>query len=282
MTILETFQKFRDDFMELLKNNLKSKVDKEDGKGLSTNDYSNDEKNKLKNIENNANNSTLPTASSTLGGVKTTSTVSSANGHIACPIIGGVPYYKDTTYSLSSFGITATAAEINKLNGMSISTSELNNLKNSKSNIQSQIDAANSNITNHTNNKSNPHSITKAQLGLGNVENKTSADIRAELSKDNVKNALGFVPINYQAAGADLGVVKSGGSVTIANGIITVNNNSHTHTIANVTGLQDALNGKAASSHTHTTVNGFTPVKMTAAQYAAATKDANTIYFIVG
>lgn len=42
----------------------------------------------------------LPTAGKdTLGGVKTTSTVTSASGYTACPIIGGVPYYKDTATS---------------------------------------------------------------------------------------------------------------------------------------------------------------------------------------
>nr|DAP01245.1 MAG TPA: Peptidase [Caudoviricetes sp.] len=46
-------------------------------------------------------------------------------------------------------------------------------------------------------------------------------------------------------AGENLGVVKTGGNVTIAGGIITVNDNGHAHTIANVTGLQDALDGKA-------------------------------------
>lgn len=63
---------------------------------------------------------TLPTAGSTLGGVKTTSTVTNASGYTACPIIGGVPYYKDTntTYSLSSFGISASAAEINYTKGV--------------------------------------------------------------------------------------------------------------------------------------------------------------------
>lgn len=46
-------------------------VQKEAGKGLSTNDYTTEEKQKLQGIENNANNYTLPTASSeTLGGVK--------------------------------------------------------------------------------------------------------------------------------------------------------------------------------------------------------------------
>lgn len=55
------------------------------------------DKAKLDNIETNANNYTLPTAErNTLGGVMTTSSVTSATGYTACPIISGVPYYKDT------------------------------------------------------------------------------------------------------------------------------------------------------------------------------------------
>ena len=53
------------------------------------------------------------------------------------------------------------------------------------------------------------------------------------------------------AAGTALGGVKSGGDVTISNGTITVNDDSHAHVISNVDGLQTALDGKAASSHTH-------------------------------
>lgn len=51
----------------------------------------------------------------------------------------------------------------------------------------------------------------------------------------------------YSAAGTGLGLVKSGGDVTIEDGVITVNDDSHAHTIANVDGLQTALNGKEAS-----------------------------------
>lgn len=47
------------------------------------------------------------------------------------------------------------------------------------------------------------------------------------------------VPVN--AAGTNLGLVKTGGDVTINNGIITVNDNSHNHTVSNVTGLQDTI-----------------------------------------
>ena len=56
---------------------------------------------------------TLPTAGSTLGGVKTTSTVTSTSGLTACPIISGVVYYKDTntTYSAGT-GIDITSGVI--------------------------------------------------------------------------------------------------------------------------------------------------------------------------
>lgn len=58
------------------------------------------DKAKLDGIATGANAYVLPTASATtLGGVKTTSTVLSATGHTPCPIISGVPYYKNTTYS---------------------------------------------------------------------------------------------------------------------------------------------------------------------------------------
>lgn len=51
-------------------------------------------------------------------------------------------------------------------------------------------------LNTHTGNKSNPHSVTKSQVGLGNVENKSSATIRGELTKGNVTTALGFTPAN--------------------------------------------------------------------------------------
>ena len=82
---------------------LGNKVDKVSGKGLSTNDYTTTEKNKLAGIDEGANAYTLPTAAKdVLGGVKTSSTVSSASGYTACPIISGIPYYKNTTYNAAT------------------------------------------------------------------------------------------------------------------------------------------------------------------------------------
>lgn len=99
---------------------LSNKVDKVSGKGLSTNDYTTADKKKLDGIAAGANNYTLPTASgATLGGVKTTSTVTSASGYTPAPIIDGVPYYKDTntTYNPATQSANGlmTAADKKKL-----------------------------------------------------------------------------------------------------------------------------------------------------------------------
>ena len=46
----------------------------------------------------------------------------------------------------------------------------------------------------HISRTDNPHGVTKSQVGLGNVENKSSATIRGELTKANVTTALGYTP----------------------------------------------------------------------------------------
>ena len=51
-----------------------------------------------------------------------------------------LPEDKDTTYTLESFGITATNTELNKLDGCTATTAELNCLGGIDSNIQDQLD----------------------------------------------------------------------------------------------------------------------------------------------
>ena len=100
------------------------------------------DKTKLDGIATGANKYTLPTASkTTLGGVKTGSDVTSTSGLTPCPIISGIPYYKDTntTYTLSSFGVTATASELNKLDGCTATVGELNYVHGVTSAIQTQL-----------------------------------------------------------------------------------------------------------------------------------------------
>jgi hypothetical protein len=70
--------------------------------------------------------------------------------------------------------------------------------------------------------------VTKEQIGLGNVENKSSDAIRGELTSENVTAALGYTPLDAEdayklpSASENLGGVKTGGNVTISDGIITV------------------------------------------------------------
>ena len=63
-------------------------------------------------------------------------------------------------------------------------------------------------IDDHANNLSNPHEVTKEQIGLANVENKSSTQIRSEITKKNVTDALGYTPINENKIGAINGIAS--------------------------------------------------------------------------
>lgn len=63
-------------------------------------------------------------------------------------------------------------------------------------------------VNTHTSNKENPHGVTKAQVGLGSVENKSSATIRGEITSGDVTNALGYTPLDASKKGAASGVAE--------------------------------------------------------------------------
>lgn len=56
------------------------------------------------------------------------------------------------------------------------------------------INGVETNIYTHPGSGTNPHGTTKGDVGLGSVENKSSATIRGELTTANISNALGFTP----------------------------------------------------------------------------------------
>jgi hypothetical protein len=84
------------------------------------------DKTKLDGIAASANNYVLPAATTVLGGVKTTSTVTSTSGLTACPIIDGTVYYKDTntTYSVATQSANGLMSANDKkaLDGMAATT----------------------------------------------------------------------------------------------------------------------------------------------------------------
>jgi len=93
------------------------------------------------------------------------------------------------------------------------------------------------------------HSVTNKGVAVsGFLKITTNSEghvtIGERVSLDDI-TALG-IPSNNTAAGTSLGMVKTGGDVVISNGIITVNDNSHAHTISDVTNLKAELDGKEA------------------------------------
>ena len=68
--------------------------------------------------------------------------------------------------------------------------------------------AVQTNLNAHTSNTSNPHGVTKAQVGLENVDNKSSETIRSEITSENVTDALGFTPLDAALKGTANGVAE--------------------------------------------------------------------------
>ena len=124
--------------IEYVNNQLDTKVDKVSGKGLSTNDYTTSEKNKLEGIAEHANNYTLPIASeSVLGGVKIGFSTNSADRNYAVQLSNNQMYVNvpwtdhNTTYGLatSSDNGLMSAEDKAKLDGIAaISDAELKSI----------------------------------------------------------------------------------------------------------------------------------------------------------
>ncbi len=91
--------------------------------------------------------------------------------------------------------------------------------------------------------------VNSRTVTIPNTEATTSAaGLMSASDKSKLDGiASGANKYTLPAAGSALGGVKSGGDVTISDGVITVKDDSHNHTIANVDGLQTALDSKETS-----------------------------------
>ena len=76
--------------------------------------------------------------------------------------------------------------------------------------------SANATTAAHAARTDNPHTVTAAQLGLGNVENKSSATIRSEITSGNVTTALGYTPENAAQKGTAGGYAPLDGTGKVA------------------------------------------------------------------
>lgn len=89
-------------------------------------------------------------------------------------------------------GETFTNDEKTKLGGIA---SNATKTEKSTTNGNIKINGVETVVYNHPSG-TNPHGTTKSDIGLGNVENKSSETIRGELTTANINKALGFTPKN--------------------------------------------------------------------------------------
>ena len=239
----------RENADKTLQANIENKVDKVNGKGLSTNDYTTEEKNKLSGLDN----------------------------------------YDDTAVKSS---ITDLQTQITS-NKTAIESEE-KRATTAENNLSTSISSVSTNLSYHTGNKSNPHGVTKAQVGLGNVVNTgdsatpTSGGITKfttggayTLKQAIDKNTTAIATLNGTGTGSvtktvsdkiaevvagapeSLDTLKEisdwidthGDSASAMNTAIQANataiSDEAKARAAADTALQTAINGKAASSHTH-------------------------------
>ena len=132
----------------------------------------------------------------------------------------------------------------------------------------------------------NPHGTTKSDLGLGNVENKSSAQIRGEITSANVTTALGYTPPKqdtiYDVASTTANGLMSSADKTKLNGIAngaTANSASSTVPKANGTASTGTEAGYARGDHVHplqTNISGNAATATKATQDSAGQNIADT------
>ncbi len=193
----------------LVTNAVKDKVDKVSGKGLSTNDYTTPEKNKLAGIEEGANKFVHLTTSGNKhipsGGASGQFLKWSADGTAVWAADNNTTYGKATT---TTDGLMAKEDK-SKLDGVAAGA---NNYVHPNTHPASMIaqdetrrftsDAEKTGWNNHVASKSNPHTVTKAQVGLGNVDNTSDANKPISIATQNAlldKASWGYMqPINAE------------------------------------------------------------------------------------
>ena len=97
--------------------------------------------------------------------------------------------YRQEAQQVGRNTLTITSATISQAGLMSSSDkTKLDGLKD-QAGITSDIDAVQTNLETHINNKSNPHVVTKDQVGLGNVDNTSDANKPISTATQNALNS---------------------------------------------------------------------------------------------
>ena len=303
----------RENADKTLQANIENKVDKVNGKGLSTNDYTTEEKNKLSGLDNYDDTA----VKSSITDLQTQ--ITSNKTAIESEEKRATTAENNLSTSISSVSTNLSSHTGNKSNPHGVTKSQvgLGNVPNVATNDQTptytvasentaltsgeklsvafgKIAKAISSLISHLANKSNPHGVTKAQVGLGNVVNTgdsatpTSGGITKfttggayTLKQAIDKNTTAIATLNGTGTGSvtktvsdkiaevvagapeSLDTLKeisdwidthedsaSAMNTAIQANATAISDEAKARAAAD-TALQTAINGKAASSHTH-------------------------------
>ena len=152
------------------------------------------------------------------------------------PITKGGTGATTAAAALSNLGLTATVAELNKMDGVTATTEELNYMDGVTSNVQTQLDSKASSSHNHS-----------------------ASDINSGTISSNI---LPTIPLSKGGTGAttadaalkNLGVNATASELNVLDGI-TASTTELNYTDGVTGNIQTQLNGKASSSHNHSASN---------------------------
>ena len=166
-------------------------------------------------------------------------------------------------------GLNEVIDALNKDPDFHTNMTNLINEKASKAELSSTVESAVDTINDALAGKASTSVVTTTANGIvpkSDASKGTISSSTADWVFTNKNGTIGWykLPANafkdtiytLPAAGSALGGVKTGGNVTISDGVITVNNDGHTHTVANVTNLSNLLDEKITASAVTFTTDG--------------------------
>ncbi len=184
--------------------------------------------------------STLSNGTGTAGLIKTTSTITSNSGYTACPVISGVPYYKDTntTYSAATTSANGlmSSSDKTKLNGIAAGA-QVNNVVVSTT----EPTASTAEVWINPNGQLDLSALWNSIYPVGAIYMSVSSTNPGTLFPGTTWAAL--QDRFLVGAGNSYSNGATGGAATVS--LTTAQLPSHTHTIP-------ALSGSAASAGAHT------------------------------
>lgn len=230
---------------------LGTKVDAEDGKGLSTNDYTTAEKEKLSGIDEGANKITVDSA------LSSSSTNPVQNKVVYSELSGKVPTSRTVNGKALSANITLSASDV----GAAASSHSHNDLYYTESEIDSKVSTLNSSISGKAD-SSHTHTISDVenlQSALDEIDTKSSIFGVTASSSDGATYTADVDGIDSLTAGVHFVMIPAVVSTS-------------TTVYLNVNGLGNKLLRRRVSNSTITTVSG------SSANWLGANKPIEVMY----